>query len=784
MNLTGTLDNTGTMLALTAATGSWNVVGGTLKGGTYTAAGGAELIFTSSGGTLDGVTANANLDLSGFGNANATVIDGLTLNATALLGNSGNSNYGRLFFNSNETLAGNGSVQFGNDGNNALYVSNSTLTIGSGITVHGVNGGIHTNNGTATLINQGTIAADSAGGTITVDTNSATYQGTLQASNGGTLALGGTWNAAGSTFAVTGGTLNLGGSFTTAGLGTFQRTGGTVNLTGTLDNTGTTLALTATTGSWNLVGGTLKGGTYTGAGGAELVFTASGGTLDGVTANANLDLTGFGNANATVIDGLTLNATALLGDSGNSNYGRLFFSNNETLGGTGSVQFGNDTNNALYVSGITLTIGPAITVHGVNGGIHTNSGTAALISQGTIAADGAGGSITVDTNSVTNQGTLQAANGETLTVSSLAPNTGLIVVGVGSKLTVNGAFIQSSTGSVNLSVGGVASGQYGVFAATGSATLAGTLNVALVGGYSPRAGDSIPIITFGSKTGTFSTVNVATLPQGIAATAVSNATNVTLTFGNALMANVAGPGAGAGSELTQQELTPVVAEALERWTAAGLDATGLALLRRIEYQIVNLPGAELGMQAGNTIWLDQDAAGHGWFLDTSPANDHAFFQPTGADVLQAPAGSPASGAMDLLTAVEHEMGHELGLQDEAAAGLMDETLEVGTRILPSPALAAQANGNVAGSVVTPRPTVAGTFPGAAAVDDLFQVEDDRVSVIAPLAWIRGSRLGLVAANDGTTGLDPDLVDVLLHLEQVSNRHLGAAGVQPRRHPLI
>ena len=45
-----------------------------------------------------------------------------------------------------------------------------------------------------------------------------------------------------------------------------------MNLTGTLDNTGTTLALDATTGSWNLAGGTLKGGTLTrvGRGGVGL----------------------------------------------------------------------------------------------------------------------------------------------------------------------------------------------------------------------------------------------------------------------------------------------------------------------------------------------------------------------------------------------------------------------------------------------------------------------------------------------------------------------------------
>ncbi len=59
------------------------------------------------------------------------------------------------------------------------------------------------------------------------------------------------------TITATNSTVNLGGNFTLAGLGSFTRSGGTVNLTGTLNNTGTTLAFTAATGSWDLVGGTI-----------------------------------------------------------------------------------------------------------------------------------------------------------------------------------------------------------------------------------------------------------------------------------------------------------------------------------------------------------------------------------------------------------------------------------------------------------------------------------------------------------------------------------------------
>jgi RHS repeat-associated protein len=206
-------------------------------------------------------------------------------------------------------------------------------------------------------------------GTITIDPATFTNQGMLEAT-ASTLTLAGPWSSTGSLGVSGGGTLNLAGTFTTADVASFSRNGGTVNLTGTLDNTGTTLALDATTGSWNLASGALKNGTLSEAGGAELVFTPSGGTLDGVTADSDLDLTATG-ANVHIVDGLTLNnATVWLGNASGPTYGQMFFDNTETLGGTGTVVFGKNGNNGVYAdSGSTLTIGPGITIRGSSGNL-------------------------------------------------------------------------------------------------------------------------------------------------------------------------------------------------------------------------------------------------------------------------------------------------------------------------------------------------------------------------------------------------------------------------------
>ena len=132
-----------------------------------------------------------------------------------------------------------------------------------------------------------------AGGTITINPTTFTNQGALQASNGGTLTLGSSWSGVAGHFIVNGGTLNLGSTFTTADLNlpNFSSVSGTVNLTGTLNNTGATLTLNATTGSWNLAGGTINGGTLAFADGQTLLMTASGSNrLVGVTVNGDLTL--------------------------------------------------------------------------------------------------------------------------------------------------------------------------------------------------------------------------------------------------------------------------------------------------------------------------------------------------------------------------------------------------------------------------------------------------------------------------------------------------------------
>src|SRR5207248_1355901 len=76
--------------------------------------------------------------------------------------------------------------------------------------------------------------------------------------------------------------------------------------------------------------------------------------------------------------------------------------------------------------------------------------------------------------------------------------------------------------------------------------------------------------------------------------------------------------------LTQEELAPIVAEAEARWAAAGMGAAALAALSGVEIRIADLPDTILGETNPGVITIDASAAGHGWFIDPTPADDAEF----------------------------------------------------------------------------------------------------------------------------------------------------------------
>ncbi len=136
--------------------------------------------------------------------------------------------------------------------------------------------------------------------------------------------------------------------------------------------------------------------------------------------------------------------------------------------------------------------------------------------------------------------------------------------------------------------------------------------------------------------------------------------------------------------VTQSEVQALLPAAIDAWQAAGLDLADLRKLQSTPIEVANLGTTILGLEADNLITINQTAAGYNWYVNAGGGSPQAFgvVGPDG-QALAGP-GSPAASEVDLLTVVEHGLGHVLGLPDNDQAGdLMDITLGQGVRRVPS-----------------------------------------------------------------------------------------------------
>ncbi len=154
------------------------------------------------------------------------------------------------------------------------------------------------------------------------------------------------------------------------------------------------------------------------------------------------------------------------------------------------------------------------------------------------------------------------------------------------------------------------------------------------------------------------------------------------------------PAAVAAESLpTETALGALSDAAIKRWAAAGLSAEQVAAIRGLKFELADLPAGYVAEVSGDRIRIDRDADGRGWFVDSTPMDDVEFGATNGARRYTAPAGAPA-GSLDLLTALMHEIGHFLNLNDSYAAQSRDDLmygyLSTGERRLPVAAQAALA----------------------------------------------------------------------------------------------
>ncbi len=390
LNITGSLNNASATLNPPPSGGFFTLFGGTITGGTVD---GSALTFSSSGGTLD----------------DAAMSGSFTVPASA----SFTANTGTTFAGGTTTFAGTGGIAYVNGAGTGLVIASGAIWTGTFGIYGGVGGANVVNQGTLdhtggtsyfygqgfagyTFTNSGTVTSSGAG-TLNVGyggTDLVTNQvgGTMTA-DAGTLNLGSgaaTWSNLGTLQATNGGTIDLGGTFTTADLGgTINGMGGSLNITGSLNNASATLAAPDGGGIYTLDGGTITGGTVDGS---ALTFSSSGGTLSG----------------ATMSGSFTLPAAAPV----------IFTAENGTAFTGGTTAFATSTTDTVFLNGTgtALTIAPTETWTG-SLNILGQAANLAVVNQGTMDFNGGSNGINGGGNglSFSNAGTV-LVNAGTLTI--------------------------------------------------------------------------------------------------------------------------------------------------------------------------------------------------------------------------------------------------------------------------------------------------------------------------------------------------------------------------------
>lgn len=142
------------------------------------------------------------------------------------------------------------------------------------------------------------------------------------------------------------------------------------------------------------------------------------------------------------------------------------------------------------------------------------------------------------------------------------------------------------------------------------------------------------------------------------------------------------------SVLDVNDLAPVLEAAIQLWEDSGLlSAEQFASFKSVTNSVADLEGDILAQANGNSIVLDINAAGLGWFVDTTPLDNDEFTTSSDSTLLTALEGSEAAGRIDLLSVLLHELGYVTGLDHDGGvaelATLMGGELAPGARfILP------------------------------------------------------------------------------------------------------
>ena len=546
---------------LTGPVSSWTVTGGPVIGESGTA-----FMTISAGGTL--TDSGGFIGRSTGGNGTVVVTDPNSLwtnNGTLIVGNSGsgtltvqngghvsNTSYCELGGNAGSsgtlTVTGAGST-FGNGDLYVGFTGKGRLNVLAGGSVTDPNAQV----GGAAAPNDGA-AIVSGAGSIWTTTNTlnvaSSGAGSLQIDNGGTvsaaLAYVGSFVGGNGTALVT----DVGSSLSNSSFLTIGYLSGTGSLTvqngATVSSAQASIGNSSGSGSAHITG---AGTTWTVPGALGLAFNGTGTLLvdNSATISSSFVSLGFGSgstATATMNDPNTVWTVGFEIDMSDSSATSTLNLNGGTMTVAGNIVDGGAGVSTLTLDGATLdmqnhNIGSATPIDNLNfrsgtlknvaqinngaGLTKTTAGTLTLNTAnsytGTTAVNAGVLRVSNATGSATGLGPVTIANGATLQgsgrISGAIQSSGAVVPGTSAgTLTLLSSYTQNANGSLKAEIGGTTAGsQYDRLAVTGTATLAGTLDVSLINGFVPSVGHTFDVLTAGSVINTFGAVNVPPLPN-------------------------------------------------------------------------------------------------------------------------------------------------------------------------------------------------------------------------------------------------------------------------------
>jgi putative ubiquitin-RnfH superfamily antitoxin RatB of RatAB toxin-antitoxin module len=478
-------------------------------------------------------------------------------------------------------------------------------------------------------------------------------------------------------------------------------------------------------------------------------------------------------SNSAVVN-ITLSNNTIVAGTGGNNQGNIGI--DVTTAGSGTLNY-TITNNRIGTDGTTER--PLLN-HGINIFGGNNSLISGVVKTNTIVKD--------NTNSGFGIRVFQQDNGA---IRANIDGNAITKVGLdfGIDVTNNGSSAGASTGTVQVAVKNnnvsIAAGAINAIRVRGRrdtttcAAISG--NTATTNGGSAAMSISqantaiynfeiIPPPALGPLSDANAQAELGSLNAGAAGVEAFSAsgsgiTGVAVGSCNLVPALIAAGGEGPGAQsISQADLASVAAAALERWAASGISESERAELASVSFKLADLEPGRLGQAGATQVELDRDAAGWGWFVDATPADDAEFAAGRIGAELGADASSPAHGRMDLLTVVMHELGHVLGHDDIAAAkqphALMTEALPTSTRRAP-----AAAEGRlISPSSITTTPSSVladiGTLPAGKHVTMIFDVLiaspiPQGVSSVSNQASVSGDNFATLLTDDPATAATAD-----------------------------